>query len=402
MRGLAVGIWTLIAAIGLIPAHRPPAEAAYSRLEQAGYRAFYSLDYAAALADFRRLIRLEPQNPAAWNHLAQARLYQEMYRVGALAAELYGPSNAFLHVRLRRLNPRACQAFVAADSRARALARRELAQHPRESAANYALAAALGLRATYEFALRRAYLAAWRDTVRADRYARRSARERPDWAPPQLIVGVHDYVAGSLPWTVRWLARLEGLTGSRRQGLARLQRIAASAAPERIEARILLAVLDRREGWNRRAAAWLRRLSRAYPRNGLFALELARADQAAGRPRQALRDYTWLLRAPHHDAPSYARLPWAEIWLSLGRVHRQLGQSSLALQAFLQVEQMPATSASERQQAALSGGELEDLAGRRRAAVAQYRRCIALDSATPAARAARRWLRHPYRQGHAP
>ncbi len=391
------GLWLLCGSLAV--AQSTTKAAAYQHWETAGYQAFYSLDYAAALADFARLVQLEPRNPAAWNHLAQARLYREMYRVGALAAGLYAKSDGFLHTRLLPLDPRACRAFLAADRRAEMLARRQLARHPDGAAANYAMAAAIGLRGTYDFALRRAYLAALRDSIRANRYARRAARARGNWAGPQLILGVHDYVAGSLPWTVRWLAHWAGLRGTRRQGIARIRRVARSSAPERVEARILLAVVYRRQGWNRRAARWLRRLRAAYPRNALFALELARAEAAAGRRRRALRAYGWLLAASRGHAPSFARLPWPRIWRAIGAVQLSLRRWHAALAAFLQVPRIASASPAERQQAALAAGEAEDLIGRRRAALADYRRCIALGGAAPAAKAARHWLRHPYVSG---
>ncbi|MGH9526400.1 MAG: hypothetical protein ACRD2F_06975, partial [Terriglobales bacterium] len=371
-------------------------QAAFRRLERAGYQAFYNLNYAATLADFHRLLRLAPNDPEVWNHLAQARLYQEMYRVGALQLSLYGKHNGFFRARRRPLDPRADAAFLAADRRARRLAQRELAHGSPDAEAQYALAAAWGLQGTYDFTLRKAYFAALGDAVKAARYARAAARARPGWAAPQLILGVHDYIAGSLPWTVRWLAHMAGFSGSRREGLERLQRIAVSGAPERVEAQILLAVIDRRQGWNRRAAAWLRGLRRQYPGNALFAAALAATEEAAGEHRRALADYRWLARAPHSDAPSYAQLPWARIWYQVGAIHRRLGQSAAALRAYARAEQVPGAPARWRQKAALASGEIEDAAGRRQAAVADYRRCIARNPASPQARAARRWLRQAY------
>lgn len=407
--GRAMADWAVLGivllALGWLGAQTPPKAAsasqaaAYHRVEQAGYQAFYSLDYPAALADFRRLRRMEPENPAVWNHLAQARLYQEMYRVGALRASLYGKSNAFFDARLKPLNRRACARFLAADRKARQLAQGQLARHPHRADAAYALAAAWGLEGTYDFALRKAYFSALRDAVRADKYARQAARQRPGWAPPQLILGVHDYVAGSLPWTVRWFAHLAGLSGSRKEGLARIRRVATGAAPERVEARILLAVMDRRQGWNRRAAGWLRGLRRRYPRNALFAAELAAAEEAAGEHRKALADYQWLTRAPHPDAPSYAELPWGRIWLAIGGVNRELGRLPAALQAYGRVQQARGAPAPVRQQAALAAGEIEDAAGRRQAALADYRLCLAVDDTGPAARRARRWMATPFSGG---
>lgn len=409
MQGLAVWFAVLVVAGGLgaqssrggpRPSPRPaPAsarQAAYRRLERAGYQAFYNLNYAATVADFQRLLRLAPDDPAVWNHLAQAQLYQEMYRVGALQLSLYGKTNGFFQARLRPLDARAGATFLAADRQARLLARRELAHGPPDAEAQYALAAAWGLQGTYDFTLRKDYFAALGDAVKAARYARAAARARPGWAAPELILGVHDYIAGSLPWTVRWLAHMAGFSGSRWEGLERLRRIAASRVPQRVEAQILLAVLDRRQGWNRQAAAWLRGLRRQYPENALFAAALAATEEAAGEHHRALAAYRWLARAPHPDAPSYAQLPWARIWYQVGTIHRRLGQSAAALRAYARAEHMPGAPAPWRQQAALAAGEIEDAAGRRQAAVADYRWCIARNPASPPARAARRWLRRAY------
>jgi len=53
-----------------------------------GYRHFYNLEYEQALADFDKAAALDPKSPDLHNHAAEAIVFREMYRDGALESEL--------------------------------------------------------------------------------------------------------------------------------------------------------------------------------------------------------------------------------------------------------------------------------------------------------------------------
>lgn len=372
-----------------------------ARLVSIGYDHFFNLEYAAARNCFALLTRQQPNAAAAWNHLAQDDLYAEMYRVGALASELYGHGNPFLQAKLLPLDPAATRRFEAEDGRAISLATAaaKTPDRPAAIAAGdwYDLAVAWGLRGNYDFVLRKAYMSALSDATQARRAAQRAAQLRPGWLEPQLILGVDDYVAGSLPWEVRWLADLGGYGGNKQRGIARIRRVAESQTAARSDAAVLMVVIARREGWNDRSIPWLERLGRTYPRNVLFAVELGEAQEAAGRHADALATYESVVARARAGAPGFARAPLDKVHYDLGNIERLLSRWDAALRDYRAAAAAPGAARQYRQAALLAAGQVEDARGQRAAALDCYRRCIVLNPQGPAARAARGYLDHAYR-----
>ena len=56
-------------------------------LVERGFVHFYNLDFDESIADFQGAIALHPNDPELHNHLAQAIVFQEMCRDGALESE---------------------------------------------------------------------------------------------------------------------------------------------------------------------------------------------------------------------------------------------------------------------------------------------------------------------------
>lgn len=392
----AAALALMIAAGAITAAAMPPATAAARQLVASGFDHFYNLEYAAAIADFQRLTQLEPDNAAAWNHLAQAYLYQEMYRVGALASELYGQDNPILKIKLLPTDPAATSRFLDANQRALALAGAARQTRPRDADAAYDLAVAWGLRGTFDFVLHKAYWSALRDAGKARRAALRALALRPGWREPELVIGVDDYIVGSLPWMVRMLAHLGGFSGDKAGGIARIRDVASHEGGASTEGKILMAIVERREGLNAQAIPWLATLEQRYPRNVLFAVEVGDAAEAAGQHQAAVSEFRSVLARAAEHAPGYERAPLDRIWYELGNIERLYSRYDAAIGDYRRSEIAPRAEARFRQAAALAAGQLEDQMGHRSAALLDYRRCIAVDPGGPAARAAQRYLDHPY------
>lgn len=392
-------LWIGLAILGLsqVTLGKPAGSAGIQKLQTRGFHHFYNLEYRRALHDFQMLAHRQPWNSAAWNRVAEARLYLEMYRIGALESQLYGHGNPFLEVPLPKPDPRALAAFYRDNQRALRLAREQVRVHPGDAHAHYNDAAAWALRGSCDFALRKAYFAALHDALHARSQASKAVKLDPTFVDPRLILGVQQFVAGSLPWTEKLLAHFVGYSGSKKKGIAEIQYVAAHGENTRSDARVLLAVIDRREGWNAQALPILAELSRQYPRNVLFAVELAGAEEAAGRHLAALRQYHAILRRAQAHAPGYQRAPLDKVWYALGHIHWLYSQYSRALHDFLLAAHAPTVYPRYRQAAWLAAGQMNDLKGRRPAAVADYRRALARGRHTPAGKAARRFLRHPFK-----
>src|SRR6266567_3851065 len=116
-------VWVMLAVAGSL-------SAADALIEQ-GNEAFYNLDYDQSLAAYEKALAASPEDPQIHNHVAQALLYREMFRDGALESELVSGNNSF--IRRLKLEPPAdvekrffveidksmqlCQARLAKNSR---------------------------------------------------------------------------------------------------------------------------------------------------------------------------------------------------------------------------------------------------------------------------------------------
>ncbi|MGH9468227.1 MAG: tetratricopeptide repeat protein, partial [Terriglobales bacterium] len=243
---------------------------------------FYNLEYPQAIAAFRQLARAKPDSAGAWNHLAQAELYQEMYRMGALESTLYGKGDEFLRRKLLPADPSAVAAIEHDLARAQTCAQAAIARSPNRAQSHYDLAVTWGLRGNLAFSVRKAYWQALSDAKNARRQAEIAHRLQPGWLDPMLIIGIQNYVAGSLPWSAKIFTTLIGYRGDKQLGIQQITEVALHGGHARTDAQVLLAVVDRRDGRNRAAAALFAGLARRYPRNVLFAVETGEAYEAAG------------------------------------------------------------------------------------------------------------------------
>ncbi len=394
--GLLAGLCAVALAAASPPAPPPLAQLLPSQLEQKGFWHFFNLEYGRALQDFQELAKRRPWSAAVYNHIVQTRLYMEMYRIGALESQLYGHGNPFLKQKLPPPNPAAMQAILHDNRHALLLAQQVLAHHPHDAHARYNAAVAWAQRGTYDFVLRKAYFAALHDALRARRQASLAEKYDPQFVDPRLILGVQQYVAGSLPWTVKLVAHFVGYGGSKKKGIAEIKDVMAHGENARSDARVLLSVIYRRQGSNRQAVPLLRWLRQHYPRNVLFAVELAEASEAAGLHNQARQEYQAILARAAAHAPGYEKAPLDKVWYDLGGIDRLYSRWGAALADYRHAAQAPHAELRYRQAAELAAGQMQDMLGNRNAALSAYRACLALGS-SPAAAAAQRYLDHPYR-----
>src|ERR1041384_611460 len=98
-----------------------------------------------------------------------------------------------------------------------------------------------------------------------------------------MTIGLYDYTVGALPLPVKLIAGVAGFRGSKKRGLATLERVAKQGNWIHDEAKTLLIVLYTREKRYAEALAYARELAAKYPRNYLYRLEAADAlvSQAA-------------------------------------------------------------------------------------------------------------------------
>jgi tetratricopeptide (TPR) repeat protein len=269
---------------------------------------FYNLEYDQAIGDYTKLIQQNPDDPIPYNELASAQLNKELTRLGLLDSGALGRDNCFLRNRRLQADPGVRALVLDTLESGRRKAETVLAHNPRNTLALYSLCTGYGLRATYEFMMERGWLAALRSGSKARSYCDQTLKLDPTFIDAYLVLGVYEYTAGSLPLAVKLMA-MGGLHGSKKKGIEYVSRVAEKGRYDRNAARVLLAVLYRRENRPLEAACALQSLIADYPRNYLFWLELASMYSDAGQPERALDTLKSLLQKADENDPGYRSLP---------------------------------------------------------------------------------------------
>lgn len=273
-------------------------QAADDHYRRSGDDHFYNLEYDEAIQDYTKLIQENPADPLPYNDLAAAHLYKELFRLGMLDSTALGKNNGFLHQR-PQADPQAEKRFRATLDQGQRAAEAKLAANARDENALYALCSNYSLRANYEFMLQKSWFAALRSGARAKEYCEGVLKRDPNYVDAYLMPGIMEYTVGSLPLPVRLFAHIGGIHGSKKNGIALVTRVAREGNYDRDNARVILAVLYRRERRPLDAARIVEGLLKDYPRNYLFRIELASMYQEAGETQRASYAFATLLQ--QHD-----------------------------------------------------------------------------------------------------
>lgn len=368
-------------------------------LVEQGYNHFYNLEYPESIADFERAIAKNPDEPDLHNHLAQAIVFQEMYRNGALESELVSGTNSFL--RRPKLNPAPAteKRFLDEVAKAMDLANARLKKNPNDTAALYSLGISYGLRSNYYWIVKKSWRDSLRDATSARRLHNRIEVLEPNNVDARLVEGLHDYIIGSLPWQYRMFGFLVGLHGDKELGIKIVQDVAAHGKDNKVDAEIFLCALYRRENQAKRAAPLVEDLIRRFPRNYLLRLELSQMYSMSNDKVHALEAVREIGVLKNRHAPGYDRVPWEKIYFQQGTIEFWYNDLDQAL------DDMKKVAASSEDvdlntgvYAYLRMGQIYDLTHRRALALEAYKKAIAYAPEAEAAQESKKYLSTPYRR----
>jgi len=293
---------------------------AQQKLIDEGFEHFYNLEYDEAAAVFEKAIADNPSSPDLHNHLAQTLVFREMYRNGALESELVSGNNSFLRRPKLNPSPETEKRFLDEVSKAIELSDALLKKNPNDTAALYAQGIAYGLRSNYFWVVKKAWRDSLKDATAARKLHNRVSELEPNNVDARLVQGLHDYIVGSLPWGWRMFGFLVGIKGDKAKGMRTVQDVAANGNINRMDARILVCALYRRENQTKTAVPIVQELIARYPRNFLLRLELAQMYSMSGDGVRGLETLREVERLKTTHAPGFDRLPWEKIWFQEGSI----------------------------------------------------------------------------------
>jgi tetratricopeptide (TPR) repeat protein len=358
---------------------------------------FYNLEYDQALADFTTETEAHPQDPAAWNHLAQCILYRAMYHNGALESELFGGSNAFYRRQKLTMLPDADQRFNAAITHAMERSQASVNQNPKDTEALYTLGVAFGLRANYSFLFRKAWVDSLRDATSARKIHARLIAIEPANMDAHLVQGIHDYVVGSLSWRYRVLGLLAGFRGDKEAGIQTLQSVAANGRQNNIDAKIILTAIYRREKRSQDAIPLLDDLIARFPRNPLLRFELAQVYTDVGQKEKALAEIAAIRERKQSGAPGFQQITEEKIQYVTGNLLFQQSDLDGALEHMKKAtSNSSALDVNTRVLSWMRLGQIHDLRGERGQALAAYKEAIDSAPQSDLAKESRGYITSPY------
>lgn len=382
-----------------------------SRLEQlraAGADALFNLDYEAARQTFKEMAHEFPDEPlgprmVAWTIWLET-LNQNRLQQGAIYS-----SQSFGSTLEDKPEPKTVAEFRDFSRRAEQLARTQLQRNPRDPETLYELGEVETLKASFAATVEGRYLAALRDASSGVDHEREVLKLDHGFHDAELTIGLYDYVLGNLPLSARLVASFMGERGSKKRGVATLERVAKDGIWERDYGKLLLIALYKNQNRVAESLMLSRELQQKYPRNYLFKLETAdslssqaaeerRANRSAAADalqKEAVSIFTALFsehgtgRIPE-QALGFVHFRYAELLSTLG-------QSENAAREFLATTIAHEAAGELVTRAHLRAGQSFDLAGKRDEALAEYRIVLTRPPTRDLQEQARRSIKEPYK-----
>lgn len=263
----------------------PSEESLYVEQLLLGLESFYQTRWDEAEDRFARLMRLNPDDPRGF-------FFQSMLPFW---------SYFFIEQSTERADR-----FLADAERAIEVAERRLEKVPDDTLSVMLLSGLYGYKslvAAGENRYRRAILDG-RSGFQYTRQLLEFDEVRPD---ARIGRGMYHYMVGSVPGSLKWLARVFGLDGDKKTGFEELRMAAETESFVRIDAQLILATLYQREDRPGDALEYLYRLTNEYDQNVIFSFQLAATLEECAQPEAATDIYEDLVRRDHPRFPELTR-----------------------------------------------------------------------------------------------
>jgi len=356
---------------------------------------FYNMDYDRSIQEFEKLRERHPNDPAAVNHLLTAIQIRELYRMGAMNTGEYS-NDSFIGQAHRPADPKIKEQIKQLVAQAEDLEEGELKANPNNVDAIYARGVTRAQFAVYTALIERAWFSALRNAVGARHDHERVLELDSNYLDAKLVVGAHNYVMGSLPWSVKVAVALVGLSGSKEKGLAYLREVAGGNVESSVDAKVVLALFLRREHRYDDARALMHELAARYPRNYLFPLEEANLLRSTGHAQEAAAGYRKIWQNGREG--KYGNLHYEVSAYALGELLRGQKDYANSAAAFEMVGEVSDPDPEVQQKANLAAGEMYDLLQQRDLAMKKYQTVLAENGSTAPAEAARKHIKEAYRE----
>jgi hypothetical protein len=249
-----------------------------SKLLESGYRHLYELNFTAARVDFVSYQKERPEDPLGKASEAASYLFEQFHARGVLTSEFFVNDQTFLGGVPGSAEQNHNAGFVEANTQAREQAKKLLKSNPKDIHGLLALTIADGMESDYDAIIIKKQLPGLSMMRQAEADAKTLLAIDPNEQDANVALGMSNYVIGSLPSYKRAFLWFGGLHGDKQRGMDQMGSAAEHGHYLQPFAKVMLALAYEREHKPERARELLSELAVEFPRNSVFARELALVD----------------------------------------------------------------------------------------------------------------------------
>ena len=249
-----------------------------SKLLESGYRHLYELNFTAARLDFVSYQKERPEDPLGKASEAASYLFEQFHARGVLTSEFFVNDQTFLGGVPGSAEQNRNAGFVEANTQAREKAKKLLKSNPKDIHGLLALTIADGMESDYDAIIIKKQLPGLSMMRQAEADAKTLLAIDPNEQDANVALGMSNYVIGSLPSYKRAFLWFGGLHGDKQRGMDQMGSAAEHGHYLQPFAKVMLALAYEREHKPGQARELLSELAVQFPRNSVFARELALVD----------------------------------------------------------------------------------------------------------------------------
>lgn len=241
----------------------------------AGFRKLYELNFNDARAEFSAYQKAHPEDPLGKAAEAASYLFEEFNDKGILTSAFFLNDNRFLGGIEGDPSDNRNSAFEEANRQAHDIAKKAVKANPRDAHGLLVLTMTDGMASNYAAFIEKKQMNALSSMRQAESEANTLLTVDPTAKDAYVALGMSNYVIGSLPSYKKMFLWFGGVHGDRNRGIQQMSEAAEEGHYFKPFAKVMLALAYEREKQPERAKPLLEELSALYPKNGVFAHELA-------------------------------------------------------------------------------------------------------------------------------
>lgn len=266
-------ILTMLLALVCLHAEEPTIERAFERL--------YSFQFEESQRVARAYAASRPTDPMGHATLAASIVFSEMNRLQVFSKDMFKEEKQ-KGEQAKKIGEEARKQFEDALNRAKYAGAEALKHNDRDTNALLGLLIATGAERDFAALIEKRYKDSYYAAKTSQEYALKLQSIDPSIGDAWFTRGFSEYLVGSVPFVVRWLMKIDQVTGDKKKGIELMEQCAREGRYLKPFAQMMLASIYQKDKRMKECRVMLEAFAAAYPENKVIREELAKMPKGQG------------------------------------------------------------------------------------------------------------------------